>query len=133
MQEIKKKKKLENPNEIYNYIQSLIEIYIEENQDFPNKTINKLIKILNYINLIFENEETEDENIKIIENLQSTISSLKIELETYKNKIEILLKENERMIKEEKELHPYQLLLNQKLKSKDDKYRLMEQKYILYK
>ena len=116
MQEIKKKKKLENPNEIYNYIQSLIEIYIEENQDFPNKTINKLIKILNYINLIFENEETEDENIKIIENLQSTISSLKIELETYKNKIEILLKENERMIKEEKEL-----------------YRLMEQKYILYK
>ena len=110
MQEIKKKKKLENPNEIYNYIQSLIEIYIEENQEFPNKTINKLIKILNYINLIFENEETEDENIKIIENLQSTISSLKIELETYKNKIEILLKENERMIKEEKELHPYQLL-----------------------
>jgi hypothetical protein len=132
MQEIKKKKKLENPNEIYNYIQSLIEIYIEENQDFPNKTINKLIKILNYINLIFENEETEDENIKIIENLQSTISSLKIELETYKNKIEILLKENERMIKEEKELHPYQLLLNQKLKSKDDKYRLMEQKYLYY-
>jgi glycerol-3-phosphate O-acyltransferase len=130
MQEIKKKKKPENPNEIYNYIQSLIEIYIEENQDFPNKTINKLIKILNYINLIFENEETEDENIKIIENLQSTISSLKIELERYKNKIEILLKENERMIKEEKELHPYQLLLNQKLKSKDDKYRLMEQKYL---
>ena len=84
----------------------MIEIFIEENQDFPYKKINKL----------FENEETENENIKIIENLQSTISSLQIELERYKNKIEILLKENERMIKEEKEL-----------------YRLMEQKYILYK
>jgi hypothetical protein len=124
----------ENPDFIFDNIINTIDIFINENKEFPNIICQKLSKILNYINFIFDNNEDEsnDGNLKVIEKLQNSVFSLKNQLEILQNKYELLTKENKKILNEEKELKPYHLLLNQKLKAKDDKFRLMEQKYLYY-
>ncbi len=123
----------ENTDDIYDNIINTIDIFINENKKSPQTINQKLLKILNYINFIFGNIENEsnDENLKIIEQLQSLVLSLKNQLENLKKEYEQLTKENKKQLNEEKELQPYHLLF-QKLKAKDDKFRLMEQKYLYY-
>ena len=122
----------ENPDDIYDNIINTIDIFINENEKSPHTIIQKLLKILNYINFIFGNIESDDENLKIIEQLQNSVISLKNQLENLKNKYELITKESKIILNEEKELQPYHLYLNQKLKAKDDKFRLMEQKYLYF-
>ena len=122
----------ENPDDIYDNIINTIDIFINENEKSPHTIIQKLLKILNYINFIFGNIESDDENLKIIEQLQNSVISLKNQLENLKNKYELVTKESKIILNEEKELQPYHLYLNQKLKAKDDKFRLMEQKYLYF-
>ena len=122
----------ENPDDIYDNIINTIDIFINENEKSPHTITQKLLKILNYINFIFGNIESDDENLKIIEQLQNSVISLKNQLENLKNKYELITKESKIILNEEKELQPYHLYLNQKLKAKDDKFRLMEQKYLYF-
>ena len=122
----------ENTDDIYDNIINTIDIFINENKKSPQTINQKLLKILNYINFIFGNIESDDENLKIIEQLQNSVISLKNQLENLKNKYELVTKESKIILNEEKELQPYHLYLNQKLKAKDDKFRLMEQKYLYF-
>ena len=63
----------ENPDFIFDNIINTIDIFINENKEFPNIICQKLSKILNYINFIFDNNEDEsnDGNLKVIEKLQN--------------------------------------------------------------
>ena len=47
----------ENPDDIYDNIINTIDIFINENEKSPHTIIQKLLKILNYINFIFGNIE----------------------------------------------------------------------------